>query len=105
MQTPSLESGGFHEHLSEEEFKALALAGALREDVQIHSAAVDEFRRHAGIAEGLLEAADHILSFLPLHVHVVAQLVRPLLTLSLRVRTSFPVIFSGPKALLFLLLL
>lgn len=71
------------QHLSEEKLQALALAGALWQDVQVHAAAVDELCGHASIAQGLLQAADHILGVISLHVDIVAQLVRPLLALCL----------------------
>lgn len=70
-------------HLSEQELQPLALAGALRQDVQINTATVDQLSLHAGLAQRILQPGYHALGLLPFHAHVVAQLVRPLLAVCL----------------------
>ena len=70
-------------HLSEQELQSLALAGTLRQDVQVHTTAVYQLCAHACLAQSVLQPGDDPLGFVPLHSHVVAQLVRPLLALCL----------------------
>lgn len=70
-------------HLSEQELQSLALAGTLRQDVQVHTTAVDQLCAHACLAQSVLQPGDDPLGLVPLHSHVVAQLVGPLLALCL----------------------
>lgn len=71
-------------YLSQEELQALSLAGALRQDVHVHTAAVDDLAAHAGLLQGLAQLRDDLLRLLALCCEVVAQLVRALLRGPLR---------------------
>lgn len=71
-------------HLSEQELQPFALAGALRQDVKVHASAVNQLCAHSRLAQSILQPGNDGLGCIPLHAHIVAQFVRPLLALCLR---------------------